>query len=194
MTGTRTMAMHKDRGGISAIYDALLALIIIMVATGAIYQMVVSSMARDSERAASEDMDGMADVSLPLVLDVTGHPSYGNLSNGTEQDLGLLRTKDMLELGLVLLGLEERGAAKYDLRGLNGTIATNCRLILWGWHWAIEAYGVTGPDGVPWSGPGLFIAYDGTMDAKGVPDPRSVNTMTVCGQELLMEVRLYVWT
>ena len=186
--------MHRDLRGISAIYDALLALIIIMVATGAIYQMVVSSMARDSERAASEDMDRMADVSLPLVLDATGHPSYGNLSNGTEQDLGLLRTKDMLEVGLVLLALEEKGAAHYEIRRLRESIATNCRLILWGWHWAIAAHGVTGPDGVAWSGPGLFIGYDGTMDEKMVPNPRSVNTMIVCGQDVLMEVNLYVWT
>jgi hypothetical protein len=183
------------RSAQTAIADAVIALIVLTMASAVLYSAVSSAVTTRSEARQRANLKATAMQASGLPLEATfPKVTYKNLSSGKEQTLVNLTGEDLLTTYLELQAISDRTGDGYDLSGLGTAIRDLYQWALEGRSYAVHAHGTVLGRSVT-----MLFSSDakngqdpiGTTD--DIPNPRVVTLRTVHGGGGTFDVELYLW-
>jgi hypothetical protein len=185
----------RARSAQTAIADAVIALIVLTMASAVLYSAVSSAVSTRSEARQRADLKATALQASGLPLEATfPKVTYKNLSSGKEQTLVNLTGEDIITTILELQAISDKTGHSYDLSSLGNALRDLYQWALEGRSYAVHAHGTVLGRSVSM----LFSseAKDGQDPIRAnddIPNPRVVTQRTIHSGEGTIAVDLYLW-
>ena len=191
----RVRSFRRARSAQTAIADAVIALIVLTMASAVLYSAVSSAVTTRSEARQRADLKATAMQASGLPLEATfPKVTFNNLSSGKEQTLVNLTGEDIITTLLELQSISDRTGHSYDLSGLKNALRDLYQWALEGRSYAVHAHGtVLGRSVSMLFSSEVRDGHDTIGVTDDIPNPRVVTQRTIHGGEGTIAVDLYLW-
>jgi len=185
--------LSKDRSGQTAMADAVMTLVILMVASVVLYSAVAGAVSSRSEAVQRADLRAaaMGAGSMPMEASVPS-VNFTNLSSGEVHWVHNITGGDMILTYFELGAIDTSGEERYDRDHLVKNIKDLYQMALLGRGYAVLVY-CDLQDGGHMDL--FFTSEDGnTVSSPGeVPHPRVVTRQSIYHPTMDVNIDLYIW-
>jgi hypothetical protein len=190
MVGPR-QGLRRDRTAQTALADAVIALIVLSIASAVIYSSVAGAVTERSQSRQRANLKSVALECAGLPLEAT-YPiaTFIEVTSGISHSLVNLTGEELLVTIFELKANSNSTGEKYNLSGLIGPLKELYEGAFEGRSYAVHAYA---------SGSDLLFSseitngQDTVHDLSDIPNPRIVTQKVLPGLENDVTVELYLW-
>jgi hypothetical protein len=183
--------LKRDRTAQTALADAVIALIVLTIASAVIYSSVSGAVTSASASRQRANIKTVALESSGLPLEATYHVvTFSEIPSGTQHRFVNLTGEEILIMFFELEARSNKTGEQYNLSGLVGPIKELYKGALEGRSYAVHAYS---------SGYDLLFSseikngQDTIHEVSDIPNPRIVTQKVLSGLESDVTVDLYLW-
>ena len=185
---------RRDRAAQVAIADAVIALIVLTIASAVIYSAVSGAVSSRSESRQRADLKTVALESSSLPLEAT-YPlaTFTEVPSGVQHRFVNLTGEELISTIFELKARSNKTGELFNLSGLLGPIKELYEGALEGRSYAVHAYATGGSGTDLLFSPEFKDGQDTIRDVSDIPNPRIVTQKILPGLEGDVTVDMYLW-